>query len=168
MELDPDAVARALEDRRIYTPWGEPDTITEIAPGITLFTTPSHGGIHLDDKRMACLPVSFITNTGSFSAQRASGWFEEDVDMAIPMACYPNAFEEHNNHSAVGHERIVELAHGMLRNYRDMELLVAAHIEARAQGHGSTPNDLKTAVDKLLTDLSWLAKCEDVYARTED
>ena len=38
------------------TPWGHPDTVTEIAPGIISYSTPSHGGIWLSDQRVASMP----------------------------------------------------------------------------------------------------------------
>ena len=34
----------------VETPWGVADTVKEIAPGISLYTTPSHGGFHLSPR----------------------------------------------------------------------------------------------------------------------
>lgn len=62
----------------IATPWGMSDGYEVIADGITFYTTPSHGGIHLSPERIAQLPKGL----SNFLNNRA--WWEEDVDWAVP------------------------------------------------------------------------------------
>ena len=35
-----------------HTPWGRPDSSKEIAPGITRYDTPSHGGYYVSPERV--------------------------------------------------------------------------------------------------------------------
>lgn len=61
------------------TPWGKADSARELAPGIGLVDTPSHGGIKLNRKRQAALPLE---------ARREGGWYEEDADASIPLCAF--------------------------------------------------------------------------------
>ena len=60
------------------TPWGDGSGYV-IAPGITLLSTDSHGGIHVSDARLAEMPDT-IRNLDPFAG---SGWYEEDCDWAL-------------------------------------------------------------------------------------
>ena len=58
------------------TPWGPALTVDQLAEGITLVSTISHGGIHLSAERVAEMPPD----------QRvADGWYEEDCEMAFVL-----------------------------------------------------------------------------------
>lgn len=73
-----------------YTPWGLPDRERTIADGIVFYSTPSHGGIHLSDIRMA----EFRQMFPDFKPFRADnvGWFEEDCDWAYVALRWPEHF----------------------------------------------------------------------------
>ena len=74
----------------ITTPWGISDDGGHVlAPGITSYSTPSHGGIHLDAERLAQFTAMF-PNFEPFCKQ--AGWFEEDCDWAFVALCFPEAF----------------------------------------------------------------------------
>ena len=72
------------------TPWGIADYIEDIAPGIVLATTPSHGGIWLSTARLDKVPMSW--RAARFSGDPNSHWFEEDCDWAMVALTFPAAF----------------------------------------------------------------------------
>ena len=72
------------------TPWGKPQTVKIIAPGIVEFTTASHGGIWLSPERNAQVPLSLKKR--SFMGNGTRGWYEEDQDAAIVMGVFPEFF----------------------------------------------------------------------------
>ena len=86
------------------TPWGTADHVEEYVPGITWYSTPSHGGFKLDRAKNAQVPDYM---------RRAGGWYEEDCDWAIVATVFPNAF--------IGHEKDVakclQSARDTLRNW---------------------------------------------------
>lgn len=61
------------------TPWGQSDHEVKIAPGVTFYGTPSHGGIKLDRARNAKVPKG---------ARSEGGWYEEDVEANIPWLVF--------------------------------------------------------------------------------
>ena len=67
----------------ISTPWGISQTISVLAPGITHYTTDSHGGIKLSNDRNAKVPEYL---------RREDGWYEEDCDWAVVAVIFPYAF----------------------------------------------------------------------------
>jgi hypothetical protein len=71
-----------------HTPWGRPDTITEIAPGITFYSTPSHGGYHLSPARIASMPKPLR----DFQPFAGPGFYEEDCDWSIVCLAFPQFF----------------------------------------------------------------------------
>jgi hypothetical protein len=76
----------------IPTPWGEADTWTTITPGIVRVCTPSHGGYHLAPHMQDKVPGYMRHPGDSFGAQRAAGWYEEDVDWSIVALVFPQFF----------------------------------------------------------------------------
>ena len=62
------------------TPWGKPDSVTEIADGIVYYTTPSHGGLRLSAERWAQLPSALADNF------RTVGWAEQDCETPLVIA----------------------------------------------------------------------------------
>lgn len=72
----------------LVTPWGFSDTEREIANGITLVSTPSHGGYYLSQARQAELLARFP----SFTTWAGGPWYEEDCDWAVVAIVFPTAF----------------------------------------------------------------------------
>lgn len=65
------------------TPWGTADNVSEVAPGITIADTPSHGGVKLTPQRNKEIPPAL---------RNSSGWYEEDCEVNIPMRYFPAEF----------------------------------------------------------------------------
>lgn len=85
-----------------HTPWGYPDTITEIAPGIVSYSTPSHGGIWLSPERVAEMPPplqAFVPFGGP--QPRPGRWFEEDCDWSIVALAFPQFFSADDQGAAL-------------------------------------------------------------------
>ena len=70
-----------------HTPWGYADTVTEIAPGITLYTTPGHGGYHVSAERYKAMPAQY--RACSFTKDQ---WFEEDCSWCAVVLSWPGLF----------------------------------------------------------------------------
>lgn len=70
------------------TPWGKPDTIFVVAPGIVEYSTPSHGGYWLSHERISSMPEG----ARKFVPFAGRGWFEEDCDWSIVVASFPREF----------------------------------------------------------------------------
>ena len=73
-----------------HTPWGIADSVTEIAPGIIRYDTPSHGGYWLSPERVAEMPKPLR----EFTPWAGPGWFEEDCDWAVVALAFPQFFPE--------------------------------------------------------------------------
>ncbi len=71
------------------TPWGYPQTVTELAEGITFHSTSEHGGIELDAARLDYFK-KLIPDFEPFCG--VAGWFEEDCDWALVPLVFPEAF----------------------------------------------------------------------------
>lgn len=65
------------------TPWGPAQTSRKLAPGIMLYTTAAHGGIHLSAGKQAQMP-EYLRCDG--------GWYEEDCAWALVALVFPQAF----------------------------------------------------------------------------
>lgn len=65
------------------SPWGRIQQAALIAPGITDVSTARHGGVKLSAPRNREVPAPL---------RRQSGWYEEDLDMAIAARTFPNEF----------------------------------------------------------------------------
>jgi hypothetical protein len=71
------------------TPWGIAQTHTKLADGIDLYTTASHGGIHLSDYRKRVVKAKFPT----WDTFLPGGtWYEEDIDVAVVVLAFPDYF----------------------------------------------------------------------------
>ena len=77
------------ELRGANTPWGRADQATEFAPGILFYSTPSHGGFHLNPARMAALNRRYP----GFQTFAGGPWFEEDCDACIVVVTFPEHFD---------------------------------------------------------------------------
>ncbi len=70
------------------TPWGETQgPPEEIAPGITVVSTSSHGGVHLSADRSARIPELAKRYAERWSGSRR--WYEEDVAACVPILVFP-------------------------------------------------------------------------------
>ncbi len=74
--------------KRVETPWGISDSVHFIAPGIVSYSTPSHGGIHLSDERMADIP----DRLRGLNKYGGGSWFEEDCEWSIVVLAFPDCF----------------------------------------------------------------------------
>jgi len=68
------------------SPWGAIQYQKTVAPGVTLVSTASHGGIHLSRERLASLPAA-VRNAKRFNPP--GPWYEEDVEVYIVAAAFP-------------------------------------------------------------------------------
>lgn len=85
------ALGRQSIDARIDTPWGWPDHCTRYAEGIISYTTPSHGGFHVDDTRRAMMHAAL---------RNAEGWYEEDEQWAKVAMAFPDLFTTYEREQA--------------------------------------------------------------------
>ena len=74
------------------TPWGQADSQTIYGPGITFYSTPSHGGFLIDAERLAKVhakhgPVKTFCGCPE--------WFEEDCDWAYVATTFPMLFTDY-------------------------------------------------------------------------
>lgn len=74
------------------TPWGKAQSAEDIAPGITAYTTASHGGYFLN--RTANAKVAPPLKRSTFNSQGLDGWYEEDCDWAIVVYTFPQYFSQ--------------------------------------------------------------------------
>lgn len=79
------------------TPWGPAQDARQIAPGIIVYSTAGHGGIHLSAERMAFLPGPIR----AFRTWAGLGWFEEDCDASLVILSFPDLFPARQVASAV-------------------------------------------------------------------
>jgi len=61
------------------SPWGKIQHVEALGRGACFVSTASHGGIKLDRVRNAMVPKA---------ARRERGWYEEDCEVAIPLAVH--------------------------------------------------------------------------------
>jgi Domain of unknown function (DUF7007) len=71
----------------VETPWGQSNHAEQIAPGITFYGTPSHGGFCLTPERMQAMPEHL--RRCSFTKDH---WFEEDCSWCAVALAFPDCF----------------------------------------------------------------------------
>jgi len=71
-----------------WTPWGNPQTVVEIADGIVWYTTAGHGGCWLSDERLAQLSPALR----AWQSFTGPNWYEEDCDWVFPFLCFAEEF----------------------------------------------------------------------------
>src|SRR5215469_6557793 len=86
------------------TPWGTPDHVEQIAEGIVLASTPSHGGFYLTPDRNAQIPAAW--RAASWNGQGERGWYEEDCDWCLVALTFPDLFPNE-----------MEMAHATFRHF---------------------------------------------------
>lgn len=74
----------------IKTPWGEAQTVKQIAPGITWYETASHGGFYLSPEKNALVPQELKEAT--FGQLGLEGWYEEDCDAEVVYTIFPSEY----------------------------------------------------------------------------
>jgi hypothetical protein len=72
----------------IKTPWGRAITREQVAPGVWVVTTASHGGYYLEPAARERIPLIFQRATFT----RDPAFYEEDCDWAIVARYFPEAF----------------------------------------------------------------------------
>jgi hypothetical protein len=70
-----------------HTPWGVADFMTTFGPGVTSYSTPSHGGFFVDD--LDAMPESLRKVSNSYCGFH---WFEEDCEAALVVVAHPDLF----------------------------------------------------------------------------
>lgn len=63
-----------------YCRWGYIDHVTVLAPGIVMVSTPSHGGIWVDEEHELRIPAYLRAVAREYAPAQ---WYEEDCDVAI-------------------------------------------------------------------------------------
>jgi hypothetical protein len=84
------ATYQPQSERPAETPWGHPDSVREIAPGIIHYETPSHGGFWLSPERVAEMPPCLR----AFKPFAGANWYEEDCDWSIVALAFPQYFRD--------------------------------------------------------------------------
>jgi len=79
--------------RPLHSIWGQVDEAKEIMNGMWRVHTPSHGGIILSPERLDHVPLAL--QYASFNRQGMQGFFEEDCDMAIPLATFFTEYRQY-------------------------------------------------------------------------
>lgn len=68
-----------------WTPWGPSQGSDKIAPGITFYSTASHGGIKLSEGRQQQMPEAL---------RLEKPWYEEDCEVARVVLAFPDHFSD--------------------------------------------------------------------------
>lgn len=76
-------LGRTSVDSQVATPWGLPNRCVRYAEGVLSYSTPSHGGFHVDRERLAAMPAVL---------RNKDGWFEEDCEWAKVATAFPDLF----------------------------------------------------------------------------
>ena len=71
------------------TPWGAADHVECIAPGVFAVSTPSHGGLYLDDVALDAIPAAHRAYAARWSHGYGDAWFEEDCAAACVVVAMP-------------------------------------------------------------------------------
>ena len=74
------------------TPWGESDSVEEIAPGIFFCGTPSHGGFHIASNLLYRIRPTWQTYARKWSG--SPQWYEEDCAYALVVIEFPEHFTD--------------------------------------------------------------------------
>lgn len=70
--------------RNVPTPWGKSSSGQRMAPGITLYHTPGHGGMKVVKRLNEQIPAAF---------RHVNGWYEEDCDAKIVFYFHHDAIK---------------------------------------------------------------------------
>ncbi len=81
------------------SPWGQAQSVTEIADGILSYSTSTHGGYRLSARRNASVPV--VLKKATCGELGMTGWYEEDCDWAIVVYTFPECFGRRQHSQAL-------------------------------------------------------------------
>jgi hypothetical protein len=88
----------AFQGKGASTPWGVADSATWFADGITLYSTPSHGGFWLSPSRLLEMPAELRVNHYA-----GAQWFEEDCEAALVVVAVPEHFTADERERSLGY-----------------------------------------------------------------
>ena len=77
------------------TPWGVAQDRDLVAPGITFFSTASHGGFYLAAGRRAVMfqdSPELLAPSEFYPSRSGRAWFEEDVEAGRVVLAFPQDF----------------------------------------------------------------------------
>jgi hypothetical protein len=98
----------------IVTPWGRPDTIQNVADGLLIVSTPSHGGILVSAERLASM--SDYMRKPLYAGQFAC--YEEDCEWPMPVLVFETNFRAfYERESTEKAEDIIPIAANILKNW---------------------------------------------------
>jgi hypothetical protein len=83
---------------RRETPWGVADFMTTFGPGVTSYSTPSHGGFFVDD--LDAMPESLRKRNNNYCGFH---WFEEDCESALVVVAHPALFTPDERFRSLGY-----------------------------------------------------------------
>ena len=75
-----------MNPRLIQSPWGGVHYQCDIAPGIAVVSTSSHGGVWLSPERASALPAWARTVASDYCPKPT--WWEEDCEAAVPILAF--------------------------------------------------------------------------------
>ena len=94
--------------RPLQSIWGQVDEAEEIMNGVWRVHTANHGGIILSHERLVHVPLALLY--ASFNRQGMQGFFEEDCDIAIPLATFAHEYRQYLlTDCDASEERIIEI-----------------------------------------------------------
>jgi len=79
------------------TPWGIADFATSFGPGVTFYTTPSHGGFFVATPD--AMPESLRKRSDRYCGFQ---WYEEDCEAALVVVAHPELFTPDERVRALG------------------------------------------------------------------
>ena len=97
--VEQNVVARTVHLVSNDTPWGKVQTAEDVAPGITLISTASHGGYRLNS--VANGKVELALKKATCGGLGLKGWYEEDCDWAIVVYTFKEHFDAMHYKQAV-------------------------------------------------------------------
>ena len=75
------------------TPWGESQSVSEIAPGIQVVSTASHGGFLLSHDRLTAMPDELKTPNAFYPSRMGASWFGgSEREAARVVLAFPGCF----------------------------------------------------------------------------
>ncbi len=102
------------------TPWGTADHSIEYRPGITFYTTSSHGGFFVSKRLNVTIPDYM---------RQGDGWYEEDCDWAIVAICFPDDMQKRDEKEGADVQKTKDQAEHTFKNW---------HPDAWERWHGKT------------------------------
>lgn len=86
-------------DKKMKTPWGIAQHIENLAPGVDVISTASHGGIRVSGASLDAMPQA-LRDIGDRHGPDV--WFEEDIAWSAVCIGLPELFDESDYRVARG------------------------------------------------------------------